>query len=183
MLFRLVRIVLPRVAANHGGEVMPSGSSLAQVLGAAMLFAVAGSCAIATAEELNRIYFAIDNAQYLIDVPALSQIKAEYRTGCTTIWHPRATRRMSFIELCPVNDAARQPRSRHATLSENIKINYDVDYDVGGGMGGTEGELKGMLEIRGNLISLTCHDQDEWNNNPEWCLDYLRSLNLHYGRP
>lgn len=33
--------------------------------------------------------------------------------------------------------------------------------------------------IRGNLILLTCHDQGEWNNDPEWCLDFLRRLNLH----
>jgi hypothetical protein len=66
--------------------------------------------------------------------------------------------------------------SKRATLTDGLYVRYNVDHDLGGGSGGTEGEIKGELDLRGKVFRLTCRDQNEGRNNPEWCLHYLRYL-------
>jgi hypothetical protein len=63
-------------------------------------------------------------------------------------------------------------------LTDGARVRYSINYDLGGGSGGTEGELKGELEFAGKVFMLTCHDQGEGSNEPDWCLSYLRYLEV-----
>jgi hypothetical protein len=125
--------------------------------------------------ELVRIEFMLEDTQYLIWVLRNSRLE-QTRTGCAKIWHPRSKRLMKFLELCPVSGANPPAYSHQTTLTNGARVRYHIDRDIGGGSGGPEGELKGEVELGGKVLVLRCRDQSEWENTPDWCLQYLRYL-------
>lgn len=131
-----------------------------------------------SAEPLDRIEFALAGVDYVLEVPRASRLDPVRRPGCVTVWHPRAIRTMTFLELCSGSATGLKRFAHHTDLGGGAQVRYDVDYDVGGGSGGTEGELKGELDFAGKTLIVTCHDQSEWRNDPEWCLPYLRRLTI-----
>lgn len=128
--------------------------------------------------DLESIEFVLEDVRYQILLPRGSRPAAKSEPGCVKIWHPRAVRAMIFLELCSVSRPPEATFAERATLSDRIRVQYTIDHDLGGGSGGTEGELKGELDLEGKVFLLTCRDQDEARNNPEWCLDYLHSLQV-----
>ena len=128
--------------------------------------------------DLESIEFVLEDVRYQILVPRRSRPAAKNAPGCVMIWHPRAVRVMTFLELCSATGPTPATFAKRATLTDGIRVRYNIDHDLGGGSGGTEGELKGELDLGGKVFLLTCRDQDEWRNNPEWCLHYLHSLQV-----
>jgi hypothetical protein len=61
---------------------------------------------------------------------------------------------------------------------DGMRLRYNINYDIGGGSGGAEGELRGELDFNGRTFGLTCHDQSEWGTKPDWCLEFLRYLEV-----
>ena len=127
--------------------------------------------------RLEPLEFVLDDVRFRVLVPAGSRSDTD-NPACVRIWHPRATRAMTFLELCSAARAAPDGFARRATLSNRARVRFSIDHDIGGGSGGTEGELKGVLELDGRTLALTCRDQGEGSNNPGWCLDYLQHLSV-----
>lgn len=129
--------------------------------------------------ELDPIEFVLNDVRYQIHVPRRSRLSHVTDPGCIRIWHPAAVRTVRFLQLCSAADATLSPYyARRAILTNKARVRYNVNYDVGGGSGGVEGELKGELDLAGKVFVLTCHDQGEGSNSPEWCLTYLRYLEV-----
>lgn len=156
----------------------------ARVLIVAMGVLIAASpCALGQASmrpetELERIEFWLADVRYHILVPRRSRLAQTNTPGCAKIWHPLSTRSMIFLELCSAPAGTMGPYARQATLSNGARVRYSVDHDIGGGSGGTEGELKGEIDLDGRVLALTCRDQGEWRNNPDWCVHYLGHLGV-----
>jgi len=128
--------------------------------------------------DLERIEFALEEVHYQILVPRHSRLDQTNEPGCIKIWHPRSTRSMTFLELCSASGTIPSAYGSRATLTNGAAVRYDIDRNIGGGSGGTEGELKGRLDLDGKVFVLTCRDQGEWGNAPDWCLHYLRYLEV-----
>jgi hypothetical protein len=134
---------------------------------------------MAPATELEPIEFALaEDEHYRILMPRRSRLSPVNKPGCVMIWHPLATRSMTFLELCSASDAKPSSFASRTTLTNGARVSYAVDHNIGGGSGGTEGELKGQLDLNGKLFGLICRDQGEWGNNPSWCLHYLGYLDV-----
>jgi Type six secretion immunity 3 domain len=129
-------------------------------------------------ERLEPIDFELGDVPYRILVPESSRLSRAGNSGCVTIWHPRATRLMTFLELCPAFSDIPSTFAEQATLTNGAHVRYTVDHDIGSGMGGTEGELKGRLDLDGRVLVLTCRDQGKGGNSPDWCLRYLGYLEV-----
>jgi hypothetical protein len=149
----------------------------AAVLGTASSYAVA-QAPLHPYPELDRIEFILENASYQILVPRKSRLSAASNPGCVKIWHPLSLRLMIFLELCSASKVTQGSFAKQAMLTDRIRVRYNINYDIGSGSGGTEGELKGELDLAGKVFTLTCRDQGEWGNNPDWCLHYLRYLEV-----
>ena len=161
-----------------------SWRSLAPII-AMGLVAAASSYALGQADlwprpssDLMGIEFALEDVSYQVLVPKRSWLSNTNNPGCVKIWHPHAVRTMTFLELCSASGAIPGPFERRATLTDGVRVRYNVNHDIGGGSGGTEGELNGELDLNGKVFVLTCRDQDERRNDPEWCLHYLRYLEV-----
>jgi Type six secretion immunity 3 domain len=128
--------------------------------------------------ELERIEFALEDVHYQVLLPRRSRLAEKNRSNCVKIWRAHATRSMTFLELCSASGAIPVTYARRATFTNGVRVRYNIDHDIGGGSGGTEGEIKGQLEFGGKVFGLTCRDQAEWRNAPDWCLDYLRYLEV-----
>jgi hypothetical protein len=126
--------------------------------------------------ELDRIEFVLKDARYQILLPRRSRLAENNAPGCVKIWHPRAVRTMTFLEICSASGPAIVTFAKQTTLTDGLRVRYNIDHDLGGGSGGTEGEIKGELDLHGKVFRLTCRDQDETRINPEWCLHYLPYL-------
>lgn len=128
--------------------------------------------------ELVPIDFVVADVQYSILLPKRSQLSRTNSPGCVQIWHPRSTRLMTFLELCSAIGSLPKAFAKQATLANGAQVHYTIDHDIGGGNAGTEGELKGRLDLDGRALVLTCRDQGEWGNRPDWCLRYLAYLEV-----
>jgi Tse3 toxin immunity protein Tsi3 len=127
-------------------------------------------------DALELIDFDLADVHYRVSVPKWSRLGHINRPGCIKIWHLRATRLMTFLELCSALGDMPSTFTKQATLTNGAHVRYTVDHDIGGGSGGTEGELKGRLDLDGRVLVLTCRDQGEGGNSPDWCLQYLGYL-------
>jgi hypothetical protein len=128
--------------------------------------------------DLDSIELILAEKRYQIRAPSKAQVSRANKPGCAKIWHPPAVRSMTFLELCSTFTATSETYARQATLSNGARVRFNINHDIGAGSGGTEGELKGQLEFDGKVFVLTCRDQGENGNNPEWCLHYLRYLEV-----
>ena len=128
-----------------------------RIWGGMTLIAVSGILAVSSSAlaqvpfrpetDLERIEFALEDVYYRILVPRGSRLSPISEPGCIRIWHPLATRSMTFLELCSSSSAETITFGSRAVLTNGASIRYSVDHDIGGGSGGTEGELKGQLDL------------------------------------
>jgi Type six secretion immunity 3 domain len=132
--------------------------------------------------QLERFQFALGSVRYQILLPKRSRLERRNEPGCIKLWHPRSQRTMTFLQLCAAPGTDARAYTRQTTLPNGARVRYSIDHDIGGGSGGTEGELKGQLDLGGKVIALTCRDQGEWGNDPGWCLQYLRYLEVKQAR-
>ena len=128
--------------------------------------------------DLEPINFALEDVYYRILVPKRSRLSHINSPGCVKIWHPRATRLMTFLELCSASGEIQSAFAKQTTLTNGARVHYTVNHDIGGGSAGIEGELRGRLDLDGRVLVLTCRDQSEWGNSPSWCLLYLGYLEI-----
>jgi hypothetical protein len=108
--------------------------------------------------------FALGDVRFSILMPQQSRLDEVSRPSCVKIWHPRSTRLIVFLEICPTVSTTKSSFDKRALLRN--------------GSGGMEGELKGQLELNARVITVTCRNQGEWSNDPSWCLDYLKYLEI-----
>jgi hypothetical protein len=152
--------------------------TLAGMAAAAASYALGQADRLRSPSGLDHVEFMIEDTRYQILVPKGSRLAETKAPGCVTIWHPRAVRTMTFLELCSASGSASATFAKRATLTDGVGASYNIDRDLGGGSGGTEGEIKGELDLYGKVFRLTCRDQDEAETNPEWCLRYLRYMKV-----
>jgi hypothetical protein len=147
------------------------------VIMAASTFAL-GQAQSGSNSEFQRAEFMLADTQYQILIPTGSRLDDTKKPGCVGIWHPLSTRAMTFLELCSASRNNPTSFARQMTLKNGAHVRYNIDQNIGGGSGGTEGELNGELELGGKVFGLTCRDQGEWGNSPDWCLLYLHRLEV-----
>jgi len=128
--------------------------------------------------ELERRELILENLHYQILIPRNARLDTTGRPDCVKIWHPRSTRTMTFLELCSHSSPSPAGFTSQTTLRNGARVRYNIDRNLGGGSGGTEGELKGELYFGGRVFALTCRDQGEWGNTPDWCLNYVGYLEV-----
>lgn len=69
-------------------------------------------------------------------------------------------------------------RTRTVTLGRDRKLRYSITQWVGAGSGGPEAELVGHLSIEEVAIGVIARDQDEFSPHPEWCIKYLKTVQV-----
>lgn len=69
-------------------------------------------------------------------------------------------------------------RTRTVKLGHDSELRYGITQWEGAGSGGPEAELAGHLSVGDVAIGVTARDQDEFSPNPEWCIKYLKTLQV-----
>lgn len=131
-------------------------------------------------EKLTRFEFALDNVRYAVSLPEQAGMR-EPTDAKRVIFDARKNQRLQKIMILgtapdgPRPTLDRQHRLRNAAATI---VRYRRVEDSGGGSGGGIALIEGEFEVGVYTLFLYCSDQSEWSVYPDWCIEYLETLEI-----
>lgn len=92
---------------------------------------------------------------------------------------------LSISKDSPISTQKKTPLQKwkySVPIREGSDFQFSLKQNIGGGSGGTEGELTGIVRLDQTVLDIECHDQSEWQPEPEWCVPYIHHLRFSSNR-
>ena len=101
--------------------------------------------------ELEPINFALEDVYYRLLVPKRSRLSHINSPGCVKIWHPRATRLMTFLELCSASGEIPSAFAKQTTLTNGARVHSQSTMILAAGAPGLRESLGvGLISMVGS---------------------------------
>jgi hypothetical protein len=131
-------------------------------------------------EKLARFEFQLDNVRYAISLPEQAGMR-DPRDPKSVTFDARKTQRLQKIMV--LSAVPEQPNRIYDRQYQLLKgaaraLRYRRTDDAGGGSGGGMATIDGEFEVGLYTLFLYCSDQSEWALYPDWCIEYLETLEL-----
>lgn len=128
-------------------------------------------------EKLTRFEFAIEGVRYAISLPEQAGMREAPDPKRIIFDAGKHQRLQRIMILGAVPDGLRTTFDRqHRIRGTERVLRYRKIGDAGGGSGGGIATIDGEFEIGLYKLFLYCSDQSEWTLYPDWCLEYLETL-------
>jgi hypothetical protein len=131
-------------------------------------------------EKLTRFDFTLDQVRYAISLPEQAGMR-EPTDAKRVIFDARKGQRLQKIMILgTAPDGAPRTLDRQHRLRNGSAgiVRYRRVEDASGGSGGGIALIEGEFEVGVYTLFLYCSDQSEWTIYPDWCLDYLETLEI-----
>ncbi len=142
--------------------------------------AQAASKAPADTAKPIRFEFVLDNQRYAISLPDQAGMRQQTDAKQIIFDARRGQRLQKIMILGTATDRPSRSLDRRYRLrngSGNV-VRYRQDDNAGSGSGGGLAQIEGEFEVGLYTLFLYCSDQGEWAQSPDWCLEYLETLEL-----
>ncbi len=131
-----------------------------------------------TKAKLTRFEFTLDNVRYAISMPEQAGMREPLDTKSATFDARKTQRLQKIMVLAAVQDRQVAPPDRTRRLRNGSVLNFHRTDAAGGGSGGGMATIEGELEVGLHKLFLYCSDQSEWSVYPDWCVEYLETLEI-----